>query len=320
MSKNSTKRLPMASTTKIMTGILAIELGSLDDIIEVPREATGIEGSSLYLKPGDRISLRDLVYSLLLGSANDAACAIAYTISGDLVEFVNLMNAKSAELGLENTHFDNPHGLDSDTHYTSCEDLARLTAYALGNDVFKDIVSTYRHSFFIGDKERFLTNHNKLLKTCDGAIGVKTGYTDESGRCLVSAAKRDGVTLISVTLNDPDDWADHKSMYDNAFASISKVKVTDVVMSHYDIPIIGSTVNSVSCTLDCPADDIIVKINKDEEIITKLEYNRLQFAPIAIGDKLGEAVILVNGNEVARYDLISTENAEPLKKQFSIFI
>ena len=274
MSKNSTKRLPMASTTKIMTGILAIELGSLDDIIEVPREATGIEGSSLYLKPGDRISLRDLVYSLLLGSANDAACAIAYTISVDLVEFVNLMNAKSAELGLEVSHFDNPHGLDSDTHYTSCEDLARLTAYALGNDIFKDIVSTYKHSFFIGDKERFLTNHNKLLKTCDGAIGVKTGYTDESGRCLVSATERDGVTLISVTLNDPDDWADHKSMYDNAFASISKVKVKDLVMSHYDIPIIGSTVNCVSCTLDCRADDIIVKINKNEEIITKLEYNR----------------------------------------------
>ena len=318
-SKNPDLKLPMASTTKIMTGILAIEYGQLDELIEIPKEATGIEGSSVYLKPNDRLTCRDLVYSLLLQSANDAACALAYAISGDVSEFVNLMNDKADKIGLKNTHFDNPHGLDSETHYTTARDLAILSAYALQNDIFCEVVSTYSYSFYISEKPRNLVNHNKLLKSCDGCIGIKTGFTDESGRCLVSAAIRNGVTLIAVTLNDPTDWADHKRLYDVGFSSISKALVSDFLDNSLEIPILGAKEPTVSAIIDFDEDDYLVKLNPDETVNIKLQYNPMQSAPISIDEKIGEAVVMVDNSELARYDILSKENILPQKQKFSIF-
>lgn len=318
-SKNLDLRLPMASTTKIMTGILAVELAKPDELVRIPAEATGIEGSSVYLKPDDRLTIGDLVYSLLLQSANDAACALAYAISGDINEFVNLMNAKAAEIGLQDTHFDNPHGLDSPNHYTSARDLARLTAYALKNKTFSEIVSTYSYSFYIGEKTRNLTNHNKLLRLYDGVIGVKTGYTDKSGRCLVSACVRDGITLIAVTLNDPNDWEDHKGMYEAGFSSLSHAYISDLIAKSIDIPILNAEQESLIASIDHADNDFIVKTNKDDIIDVKILYDRIQSAPFSAGDIIGKAVFSIGGKEVARYNIISTENIPSKKCKFSLF-
>ena len=213
--KNADVRLPMASTTKIMTALLALERGDLSSTVTVPKEAVGVEGSSLYLEEGDELTLSDLLYSVLLRSANDASVAVAIAVSGDAESFTVLMNERASELGLTDTHFDNPHGLDSETHYTTARDLALLSAKALENESFKAISSTYNYSFTKSSGEEIsLVNHNKLLKMLDGTVGLKTGFTKKSGRCLASAIEKDGVTLVAVTLNAPDDWRDHKTLYE----------------------------------------------------------------------------------------------------------
>lgn len=213
-TKNENQRLPMASTTKIMTALLAIENLDPEEIIEIDERAVGIEGSSVYLKSGEAMRAIDLVYSLLLQSANDAAAALALRISGSIEDFAILMNEKAESLGLFDTSFKNPHGLDEDGHYTTAHDLAILTAAALENETFKTITSTYKKTLVSSDMQRLVVNHNKLLKSYDGCIGVKTGYTKKSGRCLSSAAERGGEVLVAITINAPDDWRDHKVMLD----------------------------------------------------------------------------------------------------------
>lgn len=213
-TKNENQRLPMASTTKIMTALLAIENLDPDEIIEIDERAVGVEGSSVYLKSGEAMQAIDLVYSLLLQSANDAAAALAIRISGSIEDFAILMNEKAESLGLSDTSFKNPHGLDEDGHYTTAHDLAILTAAALENETFRTITSTYKKTLISSDMQRLVVNHNKLLKTYEGCIGVKTGYTKKSGRCLSSAAERGGKLLVAITINAPDDWRDHKAMLD----------------------------------------------------------------------------------------------------------
>ena len=204
--KNKDKKLAMASTTKIMTAITAIEnCDDLDEKFEVSPKAVGIEGTSLYLRKGDVYSTRDLLYALMLISGNDASVAIAEHIAGSTSEFVTLMNEKAKEIGAVNSHFANTHGLDEDGHYTTAYDLAKITAYALNNDTFREIVST-QSTKIINSKDgqeeaRYLRNKNKLLFKLDGCIGVKTGFTNDAGRCLVSAIERNGMRLISVVLN-----------------------------------------------------------------------------------------------------------------------
>ena len=217
INKEMNMRLPMASTTKIMTALIAIEECELNKLISVPREAVGIEGSSVYLKEGDLITVKDLIYSVLLQSANDAATALAIYISGDTRTFSDLMNKRAREIGLSDTSFENPHGLDSESHYTTAHDLALLAACAIKNDVFLQISSTYKYEFNIDEAPRVLVNHNKLIRAYSGTFGIKTGYTKKSGRCLVSYASRNGKNLICVTLNDPNDWNDHKNMLDYGF-------------------------------------------------------------------------------------------------------
>lgn len=216
--KDADTRLPMASTTKIMTALIALEQLLPDRAITVDGRACGIEGSSVYLKPGEIISAEALIYALMLRSANDAAEALAYEISGSIEGFAELMNARVKSLGLTDTHFVNPHGLDHKEHYTTAHDLAIITAEALKLPKFAEISSTYKKTIKSSAETRLLINHNKLLKSYDGCIGVKTGYTKRSGRSLVTAADRDLCCLICVTIDAPSDWQDHRTLLDYGFA------------------------------------------------------------------------------------------------------
>ena len=227
-SYNKDMRLEMASTTKIATAIVALENADVDSSVRITREMTGIEGSSIYLKEGEVWKLRDLLYGLMLQSGNDAATAIAIAAGGSVSGFSDMMNAFAKDLGLSNTHFDNPHGLHSETHYTSAHDLAKITAYALENPLFAEIVSSKTHEVDLGNSgKRYIYNKNKLLSSFDGANGVKTGYTTDSGRCFVGAAKRNGMQLVSVVLNCPDMWNRTATILNNAFREYEYYRIGD---------------------------------------------------------------------------------------------
>lgn len=228
-SYNKDMRLEMASTTKIATAIVALENSSPDDVVEITKEMTGIEGSSLYLKEGERWKLIDLIYGLMLQSGNDAATAIAISVGGSTDGFVDMMNAFADKLGLDNTRFDNPHGLHSENHFTSAHDLAKITAYALNDQTFAKIVSSKSHEVEGNEtlQARTIYNKNKLLSSFEGANGVKTGYTTDSGRCFVGAAERNGMQLVSVVLNCPDMWERTKALLRGAFDSYTYYKIGD---------------------------------------------------------------------------------------------
>ena len=283
--KNADQRLSMASTTKIMTALIALETLTKDEIIEIDERATGIEGSSIYLKPGESMSVKDLVYALLLGSANDAAAALAYRISGGIEEFSALMNERAAELGLKDTNFKNPHGLDAEDHYTTARELALLAAAALQNDDFKEIAGTYKKELESSEIPRIVVNHNKLLKSYEGCIGVKTGYTKRSGRSLVSAAERDGLTMISVTINAPDDWQDHRRMLDYGFSRLEARTLADPGEFSYEIPVIGGNQARVKVSNEKKLSIILEK--GDSEVRSVVRLNRYYAAPIKIGEVLG---------------------------------
>lgn len=218
-SERGDEPMKIASLTKIMTAIVAIEHGRLEDKVKVSAKAAGKEGSSLYLKAGETITLHNLLYGLMLRSGNDAAVAIAEHVGGSVEGFAFLMNRKAEEIGLGNSHFTNPHGLDEKEHYASANDLAKLTAYALHNATFAEIVKT-RVKTAPNPQETWdykWVNKNKMLTMYDGADGVKTGYTKQALRCLVSSATRNGQQLVAVTLNDRDDWVDHRNLLDYGF-------------------------------------------------------------------------------------------------------
>lgn len=204
----------IASTTKIMTAYLACQAGDLDRTVTIPAEAVGVEGTSLYLKEGETLTREELLYGAMVQSGNDAALALAIDVGGDEAAFVERMNDAARRLGLQNTSYANPHGLDSEGNYSTARDLALLTAKALENPDFRRICATKSVAV---SGQRVLTNHNKLLWRCPGCIGVKTGYTKAAGRLLVSAAQREGRTLICVTVNDPADWKDHIALLDWGF-------------------------------------------------------------------------------------------------------
>ena len=208
---------PMASTTKIMTAAVVLSSLSVDTQVSVPPEAVGVEGTSAYLAAGERLRVLDLLYALLLGSANDAAVALAIATDGSVSAFVAHMNEAARALGLTKTSFQNPHGLPDEGHETTAYELALIAAYAMRMPLFAEIVGTKSYHFRSSLREHTFHNHNRLLSYSDEAIGVKTGYTKASGRCLVGAARRDGTTLISVTLCAPDDWRDHRALWDYGF-------------------------------------------------------------------------------------------------------
>ncbi len=319
-SKDANLKLPMASTTKIMTALLAIELCDPDEVVEIPREACGIEGSSVYLSEGDTVTVRDLIYSVLLQSANDAATALAFKVCGDISSFADLMNQRAHSLGLSDTHFDNPHGLDSENHYTTAKDLARLAAFALKNSTFRSITSTYKYSFFISEKLRVVYNHNKMLRSYDGAIGVKTGYTSRAGRCLVSAAERNGITLVAVTLHDPDDWRDHTNMLDYGFSLLERAMPEELNKTEFIVPVLSSEKERVRASVK-DLDSINLVERRGENLFSaKLDIRQYAIAPIKVGDKLGEIVIYKNGEKFKTLDITADEACEKnIKPKFNLF-
>ncbi len=215
--KDADTRCLIASTTKIMTGLLICEDCDLSRQVEIPAEAQGIEGSSLYLKAGEQMTIEALLYGLMLSSGNDAAVALAIAHSGSIAAFVEQMNRRAAALGLESTHYANPNGLDDEGNFSTCRDLAKLGAYAMENPDFARVVSTRTYQY----GSRTMTNHNKLLRYCDGAEGIKTGFTKAAGRILVSSIQRHGRRLVLVTMYAPDDWNDHCTLAEQCFSKFN---------------------------------------------------------------------------------------------------
>ena len=315
--KNADEKLPMASTTKIMTALIAIEQCNLDKKVLIPSEATGIEGSSIYLKENDEISIRDLVYSVLLQSANDAATALALEISGDVKSFADMMNERAMQIGLSGTSFENPHGLDSSEHYTTARDLALLAAEALKNPTFSEICATYKYTFNISDTPRTIVNHNKMLKLFNGAFGVKTGYTDKSGRCLVASAKRDGISLISVTLNAPDDWNDHKKLLNYGFDKFEAVSLCDIINTSFTVPVKNGTQNQIKASV---SDGVIIPRDKSSgELNAKIEIPDTLYAPIYKGDKIGKITVYTGKDTVIDYDVTALETIELFNNDIGYF-
>lgn len=312
-TKNANQRMPMASTTKIMTAMVALEHSDLAEVVEIDDSSIGIEGSSAYLRRGDVLSMEELIYALLLQSANDAAVAIACHVGGDLSGFVDMMNEKVEDLGLSNTHFTNPHGLDDPEHYTTAADLAIISATALSNPLFRKITSTYKKSFISPDRSRTYVNHNKLLSSYEGCIGVKTGYTKRSGRCLVSAAERDGLSYVAVTLNAPNDWSDHRTLLDLGFDKMEKIQFADRFDHLYKIPVIGG---EFDYTFAANTESASIIVEKGEHQLSEyLKLVRYAIAPIEKGDILGEIIYTLDGKEAARVQIIATESVNKKEKQ-----
>lgn len=309
--KNENMELPMASTTKIATCILAIEkCENLDEKFVVSEKAIGIEGTSIYLKSGEKLSMRELLYGLMLASGNDCAMAIAEYFDG-VDNFVNLMNEFVSKLGLEHTHFANPHGLDEDNHYTSAYDLAIITSYALKNPTFRQIASTER---MVIDKTdlygvRYLRHKNKLLFTDKNCIGVKTGFTDNAGRCLVNAHEENGLQIISVVLNC-------QPMFEECD------RLTKMAMSEYMLKEFVKPYNFVSNIEidDSEKSEIgVITINgfskpikKSEEMNYEVKYvmpDRL-IAPIELNQGVGKVQVYYNDNIIYEGELITIEDAK----------
>ena len=318
-AKNENARLPMASTTKIMTALIAIERENLNKKIEVDPRAVGVEGSSAYLREGEEFTLRDLLYALMLRSANDAAEAIAYAIAGSVEEFAVLMNEKAALLGLRNTNFTNPHGLDDGKHYTTALELAKITAVALEYPEFCEIVSTKTKKVEKEDITRLFANHNKLLARYEGCIGVKTGYTQKSGRCLVSAAERDGIRLIAVTLSCPDDWREHEKMLDFGFSQLEKVTVLSNGKFMRSAIVKDGVTSSAKLGID--SDIIITKKKSDDLPKIDIDIPQILNAPVTIGDTVGKVCLTYHDGRVEKFDIIAMENVKKAKKKglFGLF-
>ena len=305
--KKSNERLSIASTTKIMSAIIVLENADLDAVHTVSYSEASIEGSALGIGAGDKISIKNLLYGLMLVSGNDAAYALADATSGSVEAFVRQMNNKAEELGLNNTHFTNPAGLSDDEHYSSAYDLAQLTSYALDNSVFCKLCSLKECEIklILPQKSIYLTNHNKLLATYEGCVGVKTGYTERAGRCLVSAATRRGQTLIAVTLHDGDDWKDHKKLLDYGFISSAKY-VCD--FSKIRINVVGGTKKSIGVYAGYEMYIPKKCIPKIKTIICA--DNHFLYAPLRKGECVAVARIVYNSKTLGQIDLSAKENVD----------
>lgn len=308
--KDAYQKMPMASTTKIMTSVLALEFGADEHFLTVTDEMVSVEGSSIGLLPDDKISLKTLVKGMLLESGNDAANSVAHIIGGSTPEFVAIMNSKAKEIGMNSTSFETPSGLDGENHYSTAFDMALLGAYAIKNPEFKQICSSKEQVVFYGNDpcRRVFTNNNKLLDTYDGIFGIKTGFTKKSGRCLVSAVERDNKTLIAVTLNAPDDWNDHKKMYDYSFENVHVIDLS-CDLQDLSVKIIGGTEDVVS--LYPSSNPIITSINEDFDYESKIFIKQFEYAPIKKGDILGFIEFYdENGKLIATTDICANKSVD----------
>ena len=288
----------IASTTKIMTALITLERCDPDTEVEIEPAWTGIEGSTMYLEPGQVMTVRDLLYGLMLASGNDAAVALACITAGDVESFAALMNERAEELGCEHTHFENPNGLDSDEHYSCARDLALIAREAIQNEEFRRIVSTSSATVC----GMTFTNHNRLLRECEGVFGVKTGYTEAAGRTLVTCCERDGITLICVTLSDPDDWNDHTALYDWAYREYVWDDAGRNVT--WSVPVIGGEAETVTVAA---ADGASVLRSEEDTVETRVQLPSFVFPPVERGGSAGEIAVYVNGIKSASAPLGFTE-------------
>lgn len=295
---NADEQMLIASTTKIMTAIVALENCDLTEKVTVDTEWCCIEGSSMYLEAGKSYTVKELLTGMLVTSGNDAATAISCHVAGSESEFAKLMNEKAAELGMTNSSFENPHGLDAEKQYSTARDMATLARYCMENPVFRELVST--KSATIG--ELTFINHNKLLWNCDGCIGIKTGYTIAAGRTLVSCCERGGMRLICVTLNAPDDWNDHTALYDWGFSNYSLT-----VIDNSSFSMLIPTVSGVNDYAALTVENRLVFLNKpDNTVSVETEAPRFLFAGGLEGEKVGKIRIYVNGELAAEENLVYT--------------
>lgn len=287
--KNAHSRRPMASTTKIMTALAVIENAPCDKIIKVSPGAQGIEGSSIYLKSGEEITVLDLLYGLLLESGNDAATALAIGVFGSEEGCVEYMNKRAHDMGLVDTSFENVHGLDGEKHYTTAYELALLSKHAMQNSLFREIVSTKNYTTK-GENPRYFSNHNRLLYGFEGAVGIKTGYTSKAGRCLVSAAKFDNEEYIAVTLSDPLDWNDHKEMHTYGFENFDSIEIANaenfVIVSDFSMYV--------------PAESVYVTISGKGDFV--LDYKT------EISGDTGKVEFYALGNRLGRFGITKKES------------
>lgn len=316
--KSAFSERAMASTTKIMTALLTAEAGDLDRKFTADGYAIQVEGTSMGLQQGDIVTRRALLYGMLLPSGNDAANAAAVSVSGSMGKFVELMNEKAQSLGLKNTRFANPSGLDADGHFTTAYDLAMLTRAALQNPVFAEICRCADAEVEFGNPPylRRLANSNKMLWQYEGCYGVKTGFTDNARRCLVSAAERGGVRLICVTLNAPDDWEDHRKMLDYGFGQVKRTEL--VLPSPLSVPVIGGNKDKVSLVL---SEKVTLPLSQSEikAVSFELYAEPFLYAGFKAGEKAGKAEIYLDGEYVCEVDLISSEGVEVREEKLGFF-
>ena len=312
--KSANQKLPMASTTKIMTALLLAEQPDLSKTVKTTKQMVTVEGSSMGLLEGDTVSYSDLLYGMLLASGNDAANTTAYVLAGSVQGFAKMMNEKAAELGMKNTSFVTPSGLDDENHYTTAYDLALLTAAALKNSAFRTACSSKSAVLYYGNPpyRRTLTNHNKLLGNYEGIIGVKTGFTKKSGRCLVTAAEGEGKRVIAVTLNDPDDWNDHRKLLDYG---LEKTVVTE--FKNYDVtdvmPIVCGSADLVR--VKCEQAKICTAVGTENEIKRKIILPKFIYAPISAGEKVGEIEYYFKDTLVKTSDIFSVADVESYNRK-----
>ncbi|SNX55403.1 D-alanyl-D-alanine carboxypeptidase family protein [Thermoanaerobacterium sp. RBIITD] len=320
--KNINEKLPMASTTKIMTLLLALEYGNLNDIVTVSKRAASVGGSSIWLSAGEKISLSNLLYGLMLNSGNDAATAIAEHIGGSVENFARMMNIKAKEIGAYNTNFVTPSGLDIGIkdHYTTAYDLALITRYAFNNySKFAEIVSTKEKTIPWSGRDygRYLRNKNKMLWQYEGGDGVKTGFTNKAGRCLVSSATRDGHRLISVVLNSGPMWDDSQNILDYSFA---KYKPLNIIKKGQIVKTIIVQNGKSKYLPLLYNDDFTLPVSDDEVLNIKVNIDipRIKKAPVGIGEKIGRASIVLNGSVMGSIDIVSGKTIDEKDYKYNL--
>lgn len=306
--KNADEKSLIASTTKIMTALVTLEQADPEAVVEIPQAAVGIEGSSMYLKAGETLRVEDLLYGMMLSSGNDAAVALALFVGGSVEEFAALMNEKAAELGMTASRFANPNGLDSEENYATARDLAKLARVAMENEDFRKIVSTKSYLC----EGHSMTNHNKLLWQYDGAVGVKTGYTKHAGRILVGSAERDGRRLISVTINAPSDWADHREMLDYGFSMYEKRWLLESGQIVGEIPVIAGRESTVPIIAGGNVEEYLLP-NEEGEVT--LQIPEFCYAPTEKGQEIGEIVVSVDGRQVGAVPALIGKSVEILPEE-----
>lgn len=302
---NMHDRLPMASTTKVMTALLAIENGNAADEVTCSENAFGVSGTSIYLSLGETLKLEEMLLGLMLSSGNDAAVAIAEHIGGTLGGFVDMMNARAKEIGAVNTHFANPHGLPDETHYTTAYDLALIAREAMGIPAFRTLVSTQRANITWEGRtyDRVLTNKNRLLSDYPGATGVKTGYTSRAGRCLVFGAKRDGLELIGVVLNCADWFDEAQRLMDGCFETYGMTRVLGLTESAGQVAVTGGKQESVGL---CVMEELCAPLAAGESAQIVLDVPDSVQAPVYPGMHVGTAHLVVGGKEYGESEVVAS--------------